>query len=110
MDSSILVAGGAGFLGSHLCDRLLQQRKKVICLDNFLTGRKENIAHLLRNDDFHLIEHDVWEPIHVRIFELINTQICQIYNLACPASPVAYQQDPLSITKQQSLVHLICLI
>ncbi len=99
MDSSILVAGGAGFLGSHLCDRLLRQRKKVICLDNFLTGRKENIAHLLRNNDFHLIEHDVWEPIHVRIFESFNTQICQIYNMACPASPVAYQQDPLSTTK-----------
>ena len=91
MDSSILVAGGAGFLGSHLCERLLLQKKKIICLDNFQTGRKENIAHLLKNNDFHLIEHNVWEPF--------NAQVCQIYNLACPASPVAYQQDPLSTTK-----------
>lgn len=91
MDSLILVAGGAGFLGSHLCARLLRQKKKVICLDNFQTGRRENIAHLRKNNNFHLIEHDVWVPF--------KAQVNQIYNLACPASPIAYQKDPLSTTK-----------
>lgn len=91
MDSLILVAGGAGFLGSHLCARLLRQKKKVICLDNFQTGRIENIVDLRKNNNFHLIEHNVWEPF--------KAQVNQIYNLACPASPIAYQKDPLSTTK-----------
>ncbi len=87
----ILVTGGAGFLGSHLCDRLLKDGHEVLCVDNFYTGSKENIAHLLTNPKFELIRHDVTFPLYVEVDE--------IYNLACPASPVHYQHDPVQTTK-----------
>jgi UDP-glucuronate decarboxylase len=87
----ILVTGGAGFLGSHLCERLLNEGNEVICLDNLFTGRKENIFHLLDNKRFELIRHDVIEPILL--------EVDQIYNLACPASPVHYQFNPVKTVK-----------
>ena len=87
----ILVTGGAGFLGSHLCERLLAEENEVICLDNFFTGRRENIAHLLTNRRFELQRHDVIEPILL--------EVDQIYNLACPASPVHYQYNPVKTVK-----------
>jgi UDP-glucuronate decarboxylase len=87
----ILVTGGAGFLGSHLCERLLAQEHEVICLDNFFTGRRENIAHLVSNPRFELLRHDVIEPILL--------EVDQIYNLACPASPVHYQYNPVKTVK-----------
>jgi dTDP-4-dehydrorhamnose reductase len=87
----ILVTGGAGFLGSHLCERLLAQGNEVIALDNFFTGRRENIVHLLDNHQFELIRHDVTEPILL--------EVDQIYNLACPASPVHYQYNPVKTVK-----------
>jgi UDP-glucuronate decarboxylase len=87
----ILVTGGAGFLGSHLCERLLNEGNEVICLDNFFTGRKGNIVHLLDNKRFELIRHDVIEPILL--------EVDQIYNLACPASPVHYQYNPVKTVK-----------
>ena len=87
----ILVTGGAGFLGSHLCDRLIEQGNDVICLDNLFTGRKENIRHLMGNPYFEFIRHDVTEPIYV--------EVDQIYNLACPASPIHYQYDPIKTGK-----------
>lgn len=87
----ILVTGGAGFLGSHLCERLLAEENEVICLDNFFTGRRENIAHLLSNPRFELLRHDVIEPILL--------EVDQIYNLACPASPVHYQYNPVKTVK-----------
>ena len=87
----ILVTGGAGFIGSHLCERLLNEGDEVICLDNFFTGRKANVAHLLDNKKFELIRHDVTEPILL--------EIDQIYNLACPASPVHYQYNPVKTVK-----------
>ncbi|HVF46183.1 MAG TPA: UDP-glucuronic acid decarboxylase family protein [Pyrinomonadaceae bacterium] len=87
----ILVTGGAGFIGSHLCERLLSEGNEVICLDNFFTGRKVNIAHLLDSKDFELIRHDVTEPILL--------EVDQIYNLACPASPVHYQYNPVKTVK-----------
>ncbi len=90
-----LVTGGAGFLGSHLCDRLLVERGNVVCLDNFFTGSRHNVAHLLDNPRFELIRHDVTFPIYVEVNE--------IYNLACAASPVHYQFDPVQTTK--SSVH-----
>jgi UDP-glucuronate decarboxylase len=83
----ILVTGGAGFLGSHLCDRLVAQGHDVICLDNFFTSQKQNVAHLLGKPNFELIRHDVIEPIFLEVDE--------IYNLACPASPVDYQYNPI---------------
>jgi UDP-glucuronate decarboxylase len=86
-----LVTGGAGFLGSHLCDRLLKDGHDVICLDNFFTGAKGNIAHLLDQPNFELMRHDVTFPLYV--------EVDQIYNLACPASPVHYQHDPVQTTK-----------
>jgi len=88
---NILVTGGAGFLGSHLCDKLISEGNKVICLDNFSTGSKDNISHLLNNKYFQIIEHDVTLPIF--------KEVDQIYNLACPASPVHYQSDPIKTTK-----------
>jgi len=87
----ILVTGGAGFLGSHLCERLLAEDNEVICLDNFFTGRRENVAHLLSNPRFELLRHDVIEPILL--------EVDQIYNLACPASPVHYQYNPVKTVK-----------
>lgn len=87
----VLVTGGAGFLGSHLSDRLLKDGHEVICLDNFFTGRRVNIAHLLENPSFELIRHDVTEPI------LLEVDL--IYNLACPASPVHYQYNPVKTVK-----------
>ena len=87
----ILVTGGAGFLGSHLCDRLIDQGHEVICLDNFFTGNKQNIRHLLQHDHFELIRHDVTDPFKV--------EVDQIYNLACPASPVHYQRNPIKTIK-----------
>ena len=87
----ILVTGGAGFLGSHLCDRLLAEGHDVLCVDNFFTGTKDNIAHLLDNPYFELLRHDVTFPLYVEVDE--------IYNLACPASPIHYQYDPVQTTK-----------
>lgn len=87
----VLVTGGAGFLGSHLCDRLIADGHEVICADNFFTGTKDNIVHLLGNPHFELIRHDVTFPLYVEVDE--------IYNLACPASPIHYQFDPVQTTK-----------
>ncbi|GLR26286.1 UDP-glucuronic acid decarboxylase family protein [Limnobacter litoralis] len=91
MKKRVLVTGGAGFLGSHLCERLLNDGHEVICVDNFFTGSKENVAHLLSNPYFELIRHDVTFPLYLEIDE--------IFNLACPASPVHYQHDPVQTTK-----------
>jgi len=87
----LLVTGGAGFLGSHLCERLLAAGDDVLCVDNFFTGTKDNIAHLLPNPHFELVRHDITFPLFVEVDE--------IYNLACPASPVHYQFDPVQTTK-----------
>jgi UDP-glucuronate decarboxylase len=87
----ILVTGGAGFLGSHLCERLLADGNDVLCVDNFYTGSKENVAHLLSNPNFEILRHDVTFPLYVEVDE--------IYNLACPASPIHYQFDPVQTTK-----------
>jgi UDP-glucuronate decarboxylase len=86
-----LVTGGAGFLGSHLCERLLKKGYDVICVDNFFTGPKDNITHLLADPHFELLRHDVTFPLYVEVDE--------IYNLACPASPIHYQRDPVQTTK-----------
>jgi len=91
MRKRILVTGGAGFLGSHLCERLLKEGHDVICADNFFTGSKDNIRHLLDNPYFELMRHDVTFPLFVEVDE--------IYNLACPASPIHYQHDPVQTTK-----------
>lgn len=91
MSKVILVTGGSGFLGSHLCSRLLQEGNDVLCLDNFFTGTRRNIHNLLANRNFELIRHDVTFPIYL--------EVDQIYNLACPASPVHYQFDPVQTTK-----------
>jgi UDP-glucuronate decarboxylase len=87
----VLVTGGAGFLGSHLCERLLEAGHEVLCLDNFFTGRRSNVSHLLDHNRFELKRHDVTMPLYVEVDE--------IYNLACPASPVHYQHDPVQTTK-----------
>lgn len=86
-----LVTGGAGFIGSHLCERLIERGHEVVCVDNYYTGAKANIAHLLDNPYFELIRHDVTFPLYIEVDE--------IYNLACPASPVHYQRDPVQTTK-----------
>lgn len=91
----ILVTGGAGFIGSHLCDKLLEQGNVVFCLDNFFTGSPKNVEHLFQNPDFKLIEHDVTEPYDLKVD--------QIYNLACPASPVHYQSDPIKTVKTSTV-------
>src|SRR3954465_6840498 len=90
-----LVTGGAGFVGSHLCERLLEAGHTVLCVDNFFTGTKENIAHLLENPFFEVMRHDVCFPLSVAVDE--------IYNLACPASPIHYQFDPVQTTKTSVL-------
>jgi UDP-glucuronate decarboxylase len=87
----ILITGGAGFLGSHLCDKLIEQGNEVLCLDNFFTGSKDNIIHLFANPRFELIRHDIINPIFL--------EMDQIYNLACPASPVHYQYNPIKTIK-----------
>ena len=87
----VLVTGGAGFVGSHLCERLLERGDEVLCIDNFFTGARANVAHLLGNPGFELLRHDVTFPLYVEVDE--------IYNLACPASPVHYQFDPVQTTK-----------
>jgi UDP-glucuronate decarboxylase len=87
----VLVTGGAGFIGSHLCERLLAGGASVICLDNFFTGRRENLEHLLDHRSFELVRHDVTEPIFI--------EVDQIYNLACPASPIHYQYNPVKTVK-----------
>ncbi len=91
IEKKILVTGGGGFLGSHLCDRLLNEGHEVICLDNFYTGTKQNILHLFKNPRFELLRHDVTIPLYIEVDE--------IYNLACPASPIHYQRDPVQTTK-----------
>ena len=91
MKKRILITGGAGFLGSHLCERLLNEGNEIICVDNFFTGDKANIAHLLDSPYFEFLRHDVTFPLYVEVNE--------IYNLACPASPVHYQFDPVQTTK-----------
>ncbi|MFA5083087.1 MAG: UDP-glucuronic acid decarboxylase family protein [Hydrogenophilaceae bacterium] len=89
--STTLVTGGAGFLGSHLCDRLIADGAEVLCVDNFFTGSRQNVAHLLEHPKFELLRHDVTFPLYV--------EVGQIYNLACPASPIHYQFDPVQTTK-----------
>lgn len=91
MGKRILVTGGAGFLGSHLCERLLADHNEVLCVDNFFTSRKSNISHLLQHPDFELLRHDVTFPLYVEVDE--------IFNMACPASPIHYQFDPVQTTK-----------
>jgi UDP-glucuronate decarboxylase len=91
LNTRVLVTGGAGFLGSHLCERLLKEKFDVICMDNFFTGQKRNIEHLVNNPYFEIIRHDVTLPYYI--------EIDQIYNLACPASPPHYQHDPVQTTK-----------
>lgn len=101
MGKRILVTGGAGFIGSHLCKKLLEQNNEVICADNLFTGRKENVAGLLWHPGFKLVQHDVTKPFYL--------EVDQIYNLACPASPVHYQYDPIKTTKTSVLgaLHLL---
>jgi len=91
LNKRILITGGAGFLGSHLCERLLKEGNEVLCVDNFFTGSRQNISHLMDNKNFELMRHDVTFPLYVEVDE--------IYNLACPASPVHYQFDPVQTTK-----------
>ena len=97
----ILITGGAGFLGSHLCDRLIEQGHEVICLDNFFTGRKSNIQHLVGNPSFELVRHDVIDPF--------KFEVDRIYNLACPASPPHYQYNPIKTMKTSVVGAINCL-
>lgn len=89
--NKILITGGAGFLGSHLCERLINDGQDILCVDNFFTGSKTNIAHLMGNPYLEVMRHDVTFPLYV--------EVDQIYNLACPASPIHYQFDPVQTTK-----------
>ena len=95
MDSTTLVTGGAGFIGSHLCERLIARGENVICLDNFFTGSKDNVRHLLSDANFELLRHNIWQPVF--------PEVDRIYNLACPASPVHYQRDPVATVKTSVL-------
>jgi UDP-glucuronate decarboxylase len=97
----ILVTGGAGFLGSHLCERLLGQGHEVLCMDNFFTGRRKNVSHLMDNPNFELIRHDVVDPF--------KFEVDRIYNLACPASPVHYQYNPIKTIKTSVMGAINCL-
>jgi len=97
----IMVTGGAGFLGSHLCDRLIQEGHDVVCLDNLFTGRKQNVAHLLENPRFEFVRHDVIDPF--------KYEVDQIYNLACPASPPHYQYNPIKTVKTSVMGAINCL-
>ncbi len=97
----ILVTGGAGFLGSHLCDRLIKDGNEVVCLDNFFTGRRQNIAHLIGHAGFELMRHDVIDPFKI--------EVDQIYNLACPASPPHYQYNPIKTIKTSVMGAINCL-
>lgn len=97
----ILITGGAGFLGSHLCERLLGEGHEIICLDNFFTGRKRNILHLMDNPNFELVRHDVIDPF--------KAEVDQIYNLACPASPVHYQHNAIKTIKTSVMGAIHCL-
>jgi len=97
----ILVTGGAGFLGSHLCHRLIDDGHEVVCLDNFFTGRKANIAHLIGNPSFELVRHDIIDPFKI--------EVDQIYNLACPASPPHYQYNPIKTVKTSVMGAINCL-
>jgi UDP-glucuronate decarboxylase len=94
---TILVTGGAGFIGSHLCDKLLKQNNKVICLDNLFTGSKKNISHLIKSKNFKFVKHDIIEPF------FIKEKIDQIYNLACPASPISYQFNSIRTVKANTI-------
>ena len=98
----VLVTGGAGFLGSHLCERLLAEGANVICVDNFFSGTRSNIEHLLDHKRFELMRHDVTFPLYIEVDE--------IYNLACPASPIHYQRDPVQTTKTSMLGALNMLV
>ena len=98
---NILVTGGAGFIGSHLCQFLLNQGNQVVCLDNFFTGQKRNIQPLLGNSNFELLEHDVTKPFEIKVD--------QIYNLACPASPIHYQKTPIETIRTNVLGVINCL-
>jgi len=89
--NKILITGGAGFLGSHLCERLLKDGHEILCVDNCFTGTKQNIIHLMANPNFEFIRHDVTFPLYLEVDE--------IYNLACPVSPVHYQHDPMQTLK-----------
>ena len=91
MSQRILITGGAGFLGSHLCDRMIDAGNEVICLDNYFTGRRQNITHLLDHPNFELLRHDIIDPIKL--------EVDQIYNLACPASPIHYQYNAIKTMK-----------
>lgn len=97
----ILVTGGAGFIGSHLCERLMKDGEEVLCLDNFFTGSKKNISHLMDNDRFELIRHDITQPILL--------EVDRVYNLACPASPIHYQYNPVKTIKTSVLgaIHML---
>jgi len=100
MKKGILITGGAGFIGSYLCEKLLNEGNKVICVDNFFTGRKRNIVHLLGNPYFEIVRHDITFPLYIEVDE--------IYNLACTASPIYYQFNPVQTTKASSWVRSIC--
>jgi len=99
--SKILVTGGSGFIGSHLCDFLINKGENVICVDNTFTGPQKNVAHLMKNPNFKFIKHDIIEPL------FIKERIDQIYNLACPASPIHYQFNAIRTIKANTIIRLI---